>query len=286
MSTTNTAPTTTQVVPAAPTVAAPTAPVPPGVSQAAIFAREHAKGAAQKMLAALDEIGRNAAKITWIALGVSMPHQISFLLGLILPTLHVDGSLGWTYAAKDVIHLLGMFLLVAGVPVAADLLIVSCIKVIGQAAASRSSKIGAMYIMAMPVLASVTVNVLAPAPHPILRVLAGFIVAVIPASEILRFLVRPDFAKIEQMEIAVEEKLTRRIEDVAPAPQPAASTVDHKQLNKQRMLAAGRARELARQNPMMTVAALARAAGCGHGAAKKALASAKAQAGDLEVVEV
>lgn len=286
MTTTNTAPTTTQVDPAAPTVAAPTTPVPPGVSQAAIFAREHAKGAAQKMLAALDEIGRNAAKITWIALGVSMPHQISFLLGLILPTLHVDGSLGWTYAAKDVIHLLGMFLLVAGVPVAADLLIVSCIKVIGQAAASRSSKIGAMYIMAMPVLASVTVNVLAPAPHPILRVLAGFIVAVIPASEILRFLVRPDFAKIEQMEIAVEEKLTRRIEDVAPAPQPAASTVDHKQLNRQRMLAAGRARELARQNPMMTVAALARAAGCGHGAAKKALAQAKAQAADLEVVEV
>lgn len=75
VTTTNTAPTTTQVDPAAPTVAAPTTPVPPGVSQAAIFAREHAKGAAQKMLAALDEIGRNAAKITWIALGVSMPHQ-------------------------------------------------------------------------------------------------------------------------------------------------------------------------------------------------------------------
>lgn len=284
--TTNAAPTTTQVVPAAPTVAAPTTPVPPGVSQAAIFAREHAKGAAQKMLGALDEIGRNAAKITWIALGVSMPHQISFLLGLILPTLHVDGSLGWTYAAKDIIHLLGMFLLVAGVPVAADLLIVSCIKVIGQAAASRGSKIGAMYIMAMPVLASVTVNVLAPAPHPILRVLAGFIVAVIPASEILRFLVRPDFAKIEQMEIAVEERLTRRIEDVVTAP-AATPTVDHKALNRERMKAAERARDLALQNPKMTVAALARAAGCGHGAAKKALAKAnEAQPVDLEVVEV
>jgi len=276
MTVTTNAPVTTQAVSAAPNLeAAPTAPVPPGVSQAAIFAREHAKSAASKMLAALDEIGKNAARITWIALGVSMPHQISFLLGLILPTLHVDASLGWTYAARDIIHLLGMFLLVAGVPVAADLLIVSCIKVIGQPAASKGSKTGAMWIMMVPVAASVTVNVMAPAPHPILRVLAGFIVAVIPASEILRFLVRPDFAKIEQMETAVEAQLTRRIEDVAAASEPVAPVVDQKQLDKQRKQAAERARDLARQNPNLSVAALARAAGCGATAAKTALKMAR-----------
>lgn len=285
MTVTTNAPVTTQAVSAAPkSEAAPTVPVPPGVSQAAIFAREHAKSAASKMLAALDEIGKNAARITWIALGVSMPHQISFLLGLILPTLHVDGSLGWTYATRDVIHLLGMFLLVAGVPVAADLLIVSCIKVIGQPAASKGSKTGAMWIMMVPVAASVTVNVMAPAPHFILRVLAGFIVAVIPASEILRFLVRPDFAKIEQMEVAVEEKLTRKIEDVAPALEPAAPVVDQKQLDKQRKLAAERARELARENPTLSVAALARAAKCGTTAAKTALKLARQD--QPEVAEV
>ncbi len=98
-------------------------------------------------------------------------------------------------------------------------------------------------------------------------------------------MVRPDFAKIEQMEIAVEEKLMRKIEDVAPV-LPVAPVVDNKQLNKERMRAAERARDMARQNPNLSVAALHRAAGCGAGAAKKALASAKAQTVDLEVVEV
>lgn len=248
-----------------------------GVSQAAIFARDHAKGAARKMLDALDEIGRNSVRITKIALGVSMPHQISFLLGLILPTIHVGQTPGLGYLARDIIHLIGMFLLVAGVPVAADLLIVNCIKVVGQAAASRKSKVAAMWIMSIPVAASVTVNVMAPAPHWILRVLAGFIVSVIPASEILRFLVRPDFAKIEQMELAVEAQLTRKIEDVAAEMQvTATATPDQKALNKQRMVAAEKARDLALQAPGISQQALMRATGCGRGAAKKAIELANA----------
>lgn len=278
MSTTNTAPTTTQVVQAAPTGAAPTTPVPPGVSQAAIFAREHAKNAAKGMLDALDEIGKNSVKITKIALGVSMPHQVSFLLGLVLPYMH------WS-SPVEILHAVGMLMLVLGAPVIADLLIVNCIKVVGQPAAEKGSKKAAIWIMLLPVIASSGVNGLAPAPHWVVRVLAVFVVAAIPMSEILRFLVRPDFAQIEKMEISIEDKLTRKIEDVI-APEPAAPVVDHRQLNKQRMLAAERARELARQNPAMSAAALARAAGCGNGAAKKALARAKEQQVDLEVVEV
>lgn len=279
MSTTNTAPTTTQVVQAAPTVAAPTTPVPPGVSQAAIFAREHAKNAAKGMLDALDEIGKNSVKITKIALGVSMPHQVSFLLGLVLPYMH------WS-SPVEILHAAGMLMLVLGAPVIADLLIVNCIKVVGQPAAEKGSKKAAIWIMLLPVIASSGVNGLAPAPHWVVRVLAVFVVAAIPMSEILRFLVRPDFAQIEKMEISIEDKLTRKIEDVI-APEPTAvQVVDHRQLNKQRMLAAERARELARQNPAMSAAALARAAGCGSGAAKKALARAKEQQVDLEVVEV
>lgn len=279
MSTTNAAPTTTQVDPAAPAGAAPSTPAPSRVTEAATFAKQHARGAAKGMLAALDQISVNSVKITKIALSVSMPHQMAFLLGLIWPHMHWSG-------AVEIIHSIGMLMLVGGAPVIADLLIVNCIKVVSQPAAARSSKKAALWIMLLPVIASSGVNGLAFAPHWVVRALAIFVVLAIPMSEILRFLVRPDFAQIEKMELAFEAQLTRRVDDFIEEQTPAVPAVDHKQLNKQRMLAAERAREMARLNPNLSVAALARAAGCGTGAAKKALAKAKAQTADLEVVEV
>lgn len=246
----------------------------PGVSQAALFAREAAKGAARAMLDALDEIQKNSVRITKIALGVSMPHQIAFLLGLILPYLHVTTPVGdYALLLQELTHILGMLLLVIGVPIAADLLIVNCIRAAGEPAASDSSKKIAMGVMALPVIASIAVNVMAPAPHWILRVLAGFIVGVIPAAQLVKILMRPDFAKIEAMELEVESKLVRGFDAVKTeqAPVEPATTVDQRQLNKQRMAAAEKARNLARQAPGMTIVQLMRATGCGRGAAKKAL---------------
>lgn len=249
----------------------------PGVSQAALFAREHAKGAAQKMLDALEEISKNSVRITKIALGVSMPHQIAFLLGLILPFLHVTTPVGdYALLLQELTHILGMLLLVGGVPIAADLLIVNCIRIAGEPAASDSSKKVAMFIMVLPVTASVAVNVMAPAPHWILRVLAGFIVGVIPAAQILRVLVQPDFAKIEKMELSVESKLIQGFDTVVVTPvAPIEASVDQRQLNKQRMVAAQKARELAVQAPEITLVQLMRATGCGRGAAKKAIELAR-----------
>ena len=60
-----------------------------------------------------------------------------------------------------------------------------------------------MAIMVIPVTASGTVNFLAPAPT-LIKVLAAFIVTVIPMSESLRaFGSKPNFAKIEAMEVEV-----------------------------------------------------------------------------------
>lgn len=246
----------------------------PGVSQAALFAREAAKGAARAMLDALDEIQKNSVRITKIALGVSMPHQIAFLLGLILPYLHVTTPVGdYALLLQELTHILGMLLLVIGVPIAADLLIVNCIRAAGEPAASYSSKKIAMLVMALPVIASIAVNVMAPAPHWILRVLAGFIVGVIPAAQIVKIVMRPDFAKIEAMELETESKLVRGFDAVVIAPVPVAPvvTVDQKKLNAQRMVAAEKARTLALQAPGMTLVQLMRATGCGRGAAKKAI---------------
>jgi hypothetical protein len=241
----------------------------PGMSQAAIFAREHAKGAARRMLNVIDEIGANSARITKIAMGVSMPHQIGYILALAIPHM----VWGWNNPSGT-LESITMVLLALGVPVATDLLILNCIKIVGATAAAHTSKVIAMSIMLLPVLASGTVNVLAPAPV-LLKCLAGFIVTVIPMAEALRAFTRPDFAKIEQMEISVEAQLTRVGNDAADkAAVPAGP--DHKTLNKQRMLAAQKARELATTAPDISIAALRRATGCGHGAARKALEQAKA----------
>jgi|SoiMethySBSTD1v2_1073268.scaffolds.fasta_scaffold87241_4 hypothetical protein len=261
---------------------------PRGVSQAALFAREHAKGAARKMLDALDEIAKNSVRITKIALGVSMPHQIAFLLGLILPYLHVTTPVGnYALLLQELTHILGMLLLVGGVPIAADLLIVNCIRIAGEPAASDRSKKVAMYIMVLPVSASVAVNVMAPAPHWILRVLAGFIVGVIPAAQILKVLVEPNFAKIEEMELKAEANLARGFDAVVTTEVATSEpTVDQRQLNKQRMVAAQKARELAVQAPDISLVQLMRATGCGRGAAKKAIELARQADTELETVAV
>jgi len=262
---------------------------PQGVSQAALFAREHAKGAARKMLEALEEISKNSVRITKIALGVSMPHQIAYLLGLILPYLHVTTPVtNYALLLQEITHILGMLLLVGGVPIAADLLIVNCIRIAGEPAASAGSKKVAMYIMVLPVSASVAVNVMAPAPHWILRVLAGFIVGVIPAAQILRiFGSHPDFAKIEAMELRVESQLARGFDAVVETQATeTVTTVDQRQLNKQRMVAAQKARELAVQAPDISLVQLMRATGCGRGAAKKAIELARQADSELEEAAV
>jgi hypothetical protein len=244
---------------------------PRGVSQAALFAREYAKNAARNMLDTIAEISGNSARITKIAMGVSMPHQIGYILALAIPHLVWDLS-----KPAGVLESITMVLLAVGVPIATDLLILNCIKIVGAIAASAGSKKLAMSIMLLPVAASGAVNVLAPAPA-LLRFLAGFIVTVIPMSEALRAFTRPDFAKIERMEMEVESQLTRTVAD-ATAPVEVTVTIDtpdHRQLNKQRMLSAQKARELAQASPGISLKQLMGATGCGRGAAKKALELAK-----------
>lgn len=262
-----------------PAIAPAATDAPQGVSQAAIFAREYAAGAAQKMLDALDQISKNSVKITKIALGVSMPHQVAFLLSLVIPHFSFANPV-------DAVHTISYLMLVLGAPVIADLLIVNCIKTTSQPAASAQSKKAALWIMSLPVIASAGVNALAPAPHWVLRVLAVFVVVAIPMSETLRVLVRPDFGKIEQMELAIEAKLVRKIEDVVAQEAPVVpATPDYKQVNKQRMIAAEKARDLAAENPSITISMLMRATGCGRGAAKKAIELAQASR-DAEAVAV
>lgn len=180
------------------------------VSQARLFATQYARNAAKNMLDAIQAINSRAARITKIALGVSMPHQIGYILALGAPHMH------WG-TPSAILESITIILLALGAPIATDLLILCCIETIGAVAATRGSKIRALALMLIPIGASGTVNFLAPAPT-LIKVLAAFIVTIIPMAESLR-LIRPDFAKIEAMETAVVAQVTP--EPIAIAAQPS-----------------------------------------------------------------
>lgn len=255
--------------------------VPPGMSQAAFFAIENAKSAAKEMLKAIRQIGNRNTWITTLALGVSMPHQIAFLLASVTSWLHWDSPAAWAES-------IGMLLLALMVPVGTDLYILNQITTVAARAAARSSKMYALITMIIPVGVSGTVNFMAPGPA-ITKWLAVWIVTLIPLAEAGRAFLRPDFAKIEAMEIGVLAQLAHtgekavRVEDE----QEGTPAVDPRVVNKQRMLAAQKARELAvRAGGEISIAELMRATGCGRGAAKKAIELAREDAPESAEVTV
>ena len=139
--------------------------------QAELFAEEYAANAGSGMMSAIRAIRKRAGWITRIALGASMPHQVSFLLALITPFLHWNSFAG-------VLESTGMALVCFAVPVAGDLLIVSCIETIGATAASIKSKKIAWSLILIPVAGSGYVNAAAPGPI-LVKCLAAFLVTMI-----------------------------------------------------------------------------------------------------------
>jgi len=231
------------------------------VTQASIFAAEHAKTAAEESLSNIRRNARNAETVTKIALGVSMPHQIAFILGLV--PLHFPTTGG---AAAVMIGWLESLTLIAGafgIPVAVDYLILICIRTMAAVAASRTAKRTAFSVMLFPVGVSGAVNVLAPAPV-LIRVLFGVAVVLIPMSQAVRVASQnPDFAKIEALELSITQQVS------TPTESSASSEAAQRTRAKQARINAANARRLYAANPGLTVAQLAAAGGIGRNAAKR-----------------
>lgn len=238
-------------------------------SQAQIFATEYAKNAAGNMLDVIRTIGKRAGRITKIALGVSMPHQIGYILALAAPHMHFN-------SVSTVLESVTMVLLAVGVPIATDLLILNCVELIGAAAASKSSKIRAFMLMFIPVIASGTVNFLAPAPA-LIKVLAAFIVTMVPMGESLKF-IRPDFAKIERMETQIAGQITMPVPAVDDASAIDTTTVTAAAIRTAQRKAVDAARLLAAKSPTMRPAELARATSVSAGTAGRILKTVRATA--------
>jgi hypothetical protein len=87
-----------------------------------------------------------------------------------------------------------------------DYLILICVRTLAARGAARSSKIVAFVAMLFPVGVSGTVNFLAPAPT-LIRVLFAIAVFLIPISQGVRAMNRPDFRKVQAMETEVADQV-------------------------------------------------------------------------------
>ncbi len=168
-------------------------------SQTQLFAEQFQADAADGMLNTLKRGFKRAAKLTLIVLGVSMPHQISYLVSQCAPYLHWSS---WDLSVESV----GMLMIAGSVPVVGDLVIISCIEQISTKAMAMRSRLRAVGII-IPVLSvSGYVNFAAPAP-PMIKYLAAFLVLCILFIETLKF-AKPDFAAIEAMRHEIMAQVT------------------------------------------------------------------------------
>jgi hypothetical protein len=177
-------------------------------TQAQLFATEYAKDTAREMLDTIKGTKTKAERVTRIALAISMPHQIGFILGL--------APLQWG-TLREVLESATLILGAVLIPVAVDYLILICIQVLSARGAADVSKKLAFWGMLFPIGVSGTVNVLAPAPA-LIRVLFGVAVVLIPLAEGIRAMTRPDFGKIERMETEIAGQVTAIVEDEDVAP--------------------------------------------------------------------
>ncbi len=169
-------------------------------TQAAEFAAQYAKDAGPEMLATVKNVGKKAGTVTGIALGVSMPHQIGYLIGL--------SPMAW-HTPQQILGSLTGITSAIGVPVAVDFMIMTCVQVIAAKAATSFARKLALALILVPVLVSSTVNVIAPDPT-ILRALYGAIVLFIPMAEALKAaLKKPDFKQLDQAETAIAAEVAK-----------------------------------------------------------------------------
>lgn len=159
-------------------------------TQARIFAAEYAADMARNLLDTIKVIAKRTGFVTGIGLLVSMPHQIAYILGLV--PVRFDSV---RHGLESVTLILAAF----GIPAMTDLLILNCIKVVAARGVHRQATKTALRLMWYPILISGVVNVAAPSPVQI-RILFGVMVTMIPAAEVLRSRIRPDFAQIDAIE--------------------------------------------------------------------------------------
>lgn len=181
-------------------------------TQARIFAAEYAADMARNLLDTIKVIAKRTGFVTGIGLLVSMPHQIAYILGLV--PLRFDSP---RHGLESATLILAAF----GIPAMTDLLILNCIRVVAARGVHPQATKTALRLMWYPILISGAVNVAAPSPWQT-RILFGVMVTMIPAAEVLRSRIRPDFRQIDAIETQT------LAEAVSEAPSEPTESVERK----------------------------------------------------------
>lgn len=155
-------------------------------SQARIFQEKFAAQAGDNMLRTIQRTIKRASVLTGVALGVSMPHQMLFLISKCLE-----------YQA-NVWETIAMIMIAVSIPVVSDILIISCIEQISTRAMETKSRVRALVNLLVPLGVSGYVNFAGTAPL-IIKGLSALLVYYIIASEVLKF-AKADFRKVDQIE--------------------------------------------------------------------------------------
>jgi hypothetical protein len=210
---------------------------PTDKSQAKIFAEQHAATAGQDLHKTFRSVKLRSMILTYIALGVSMPHQILYVISECTPWFD------WS-SLSGALETVGMLLIAGAVPVVSDLVIVNSIETISAVAASDASRWRAVGTIIPALGVSGYVNFAAPGPG-LVKWLAAFLVTCILLSEIQKF-IKPDFLKIKRL----EEEANEQVEAVTDrVPRKRARS------RKERIL------NLLADNPGMKVSEVAKKAG-------------------------
>lgn len=172
----------------------------PSTLESAKFARVYNKGTAKEMLETIKSNAKDAERNSKIALYLSIPHQMGFLLGLV-PL--VFNSLGSVLGS---ITLLGMAI---GLPYLCDRLILMCIRNIATRVVSTWDKAKAFLVLMPAIAVSVFLNIAAPGPE-LMKWVCGAVVTMVPLYQIIRS-VRPNFKKAG----ADETKIRNEVAELA-----------------------------------------------------------------------
>lgn len=149
------------------------------------FAAQYARGVVPAALDALHTVKTNSRRIAILALAVSTPHQALYLFGLSHPAGVLDIATAAFFAVL--------------IPATIDLGMITMLAVTQTVGIAQAAKRRAMWVLAVLVTVSATVNVVAHGPV-VLRLLTGFTALVLAAVEWVSSSIAPDFAALETVE--------------------------------------------------------------------------------------
>lgn len=174
-----------------------------GKSQEEAYAVLHLEDAAWEAVFELKDGKRRAHRITKMALGISLPHQIGYFVSVARPEFAPD----WLQWAHPVSIITGAVL----GPILVDTTIIFFVKHLTLKVASLLSKLLALLFMIIPCGASAYINFAVPAPHWILNWLFGGAVVMIPLVHGYRAFFKTNFRPLVKDRVETLKQVTTKI---------------------------------------------------------------------------